>query len=108
MRLRSIKNQTEFDRVFAQGKRYNGSLLTLIVSKSAGASALGIIVNKKFGNAVVRNKAKRQIREAFRSIVGDFKWDAETIAIPKAAAKKAKMQDVLTELSSIAQKAGIL
>ncbi len=108
MRLISIKNQREFDRVFAKGKRYNGKLLTLIVAKSAGQSTLGIIVNRKFGNAVIRNRVKRKIREAFRSIAGKFLGKSETIVIPRASAKKAKMPEILTDISSIAHRADIL
>lgn len=33
---------------------------------------LGIIASKKIGNAVIRNRAKRKIREAFRHIKGQL------------------------------------
>jgi len=108
MRLFSIKSQSEFDKVFVKGKRHNGTLLTLILANSAGHSTLGIIVNRKFGNAVKRNRIKRQIREAFRSIVDTFRAKTETIVIPRATAEKASTAEIFTEISSIAHKAGIL
>jgi ribonuclease P protein component len=108
MRLFSIKNQREFDRVFDKGKRYNGALLTGIIAKSTGQSKLGIIVNSKFGNAVIRNRVKRQIREAFSSIADRFLEKSETVVIPRASAKKATTPEILMDISSIAHRAGIL
>ena len=42
-------------------------LLTLVARPSAtGSDRLGIIASRKLGGAVVRNRAKRRIREVFR------------------------------------------
>jgi ribonuclease P protein component len=50
---------------------------------------LGLIVSKKVGNAVVRNKVKRQLREAFRLQRPDLALtthgDLVVIARPDAA-----------------------
>ncbi len=108
MRLVSLKKKIEFDRVFDEGARFNGKLITMIVSDTAGSSKLGIIVNSKFGNAVARNRVKRQIREAFGSIMVNFREKSETVVIPRGLAKKAKTHEILTDLSSIAHRAGIL
>lgn len=35
-------------------------------SNEVGSSRLGVTATKKLGNAVVRNRAKRTVREAFR------------------------------------------
>ena len=108
MRPASIKNKNEFDKVFDNGKRYNGELLTLITAKSSGSLKLGIIVNSKFGGSVERNRVKRKIREAFRSVAGKFKENPEIVIIPKGPAGKAKTPEILTDLSSITHRAGIL
>lgn len=108
MRLVSLKNKIEFDRVFDEGSRYNGKLMTVIVAGTSGASKLGIIVSSKFGGAVARNRVKRQIREAFGSIVDNFRERSETIVIPKGSAKQARTKDMLTDLSSIAHRAHII
>jgi ribonuclease P protein component len=108
MRPASIKNKNGFDKVFDNGKRYNGELLTLIAAKGSGALKLGIIVNSKFGGAVERNRVKRKIREAFRSVAGKFKENPEIVIIPKGSARRAKTPEILTDLSSITYRAGIL
>jgi ribonuclease P protein component len=46
---------------------FYGLLFVLkILDASCGVSRLGIIVTKKIGNAVVRNRVRRVIREVFR------------------------------------------
>jgi ribonuclease P protein component len=108
MRLVSLKNKMEFDRVFDEGARFNGKLMTVIIAGTAGPSKLGVIVNSKFGGAVARNRLKRQVREAFGSIAANFIDNAETIVIPRGSAKKVKTREILSDLSSIAHRAGIL
>jgi ribonuclease P protein component len=108
MRLISIKNQVEFDKVFDNGKRYNGALLTAIIEGTSGSTKLGIIVNSKYGGSVARNRIKRKIREAFRSAAEKISGGMELVVIPKELAKKAKTPEILTDLSSILHRAGII
>jgi ribonuclease P protein component len=63
-----IRRRTEFQQVYDQGLRLHGRLLTMFVLRTRGSSAarLGIAATRKLGSAVVRNRAKRLIREVFR------------------------------------------
>jgi ribonuclease P protein component len=58
----------EFRRVYAQGKRYDGSLMTAFVYPNGlDHHRLGITASRKaVGNAVQRNRSKRLLRETFR------------------------------------------
>ncbi|NPA40224.1 MAG: ribonuclease P protein component [Thermodesulfobacteria bacterium] len=80
-RLRKAK---EFERVFKEGKKIWVDKLVLIIyaPNDLGLRRLGIIVSKKVGKAVKRNKLKRWIREVFRRNKEWFPESSDIIIIP--------------------------
>lgn len=96
--MKSLKKQEDFDRVFKQGVRLSGRYISAIVRKNVDQSKLGIIVNKQFGNAVLRNRIKRVVREAFKGLVEGGISTMEIVVIPRPAAKKAKPDDLRSEI----------
>lgn len=57
----------QFDAVYSRGARVPGRHFTLfILPNSAGHSRLGVTLSRKVGKAVVRNQARRRLRELFR------------------------------------------
>jgi ribonuclease P protein component len=62
-----IRRHAEFQRVYSKGARITGRYATLfLLPNDREAGRLGIAATRKLGNAVVRNRAKRLIREVFR------------------------------------------
>ena len=67
---RLISNN-QFKAVLANGRRLsNGVLMIYIMENGLEYSRLGASVGKSYGNAVVRNRLKRHMREAFRLNIG--------------------------------------
>ncbi|MBT5124094.1 MAG: ribonuclease P protein component [Planctomycetaceae bacterium] len=57
----------EFKRVYHSGVHCNNRTLVLnVCTNDLGHNRLGLSISKQVGNAVVRNRWKRRIREAFR------------------------------------------
>jgi ribonuclease P protein component len=66
-RTERIRRRADFQRVYDRGARLHGQYSTVFVLRNdEGGCRLGIAATKKLGGAVLRNRAKRLIREIFR------------------------------------------
>jgi ribonuclease P protein component len=68
-RRNRLSRSRDFDAVYRHGRSVSTRFLTLYWferDESVGAPRLGFAVPKAVGNAVVRNKIKRQLREIVR------------------------------------------
>lgn len=63
---------------------------------------------KSVGNAVRRNRARRLLREAFRTIRADLEGNVDIVLIARRAINNACMEEVHDELRYLAKKAGLL
>ena len=65
--IERIRRRAEFQRVYEDGFRVSSRFSTVfLLPNNQAAGRLGIAATRKLGGAVVRNKAKRLIREVFR------------------------------------------
>src|ERR1043165_3241574 len=64
-----LRDSKEFQHVYRNGKRYEGVFITAFVIENQELNhRLGVTASKKaLGKAVQRNRAKRLLRETFRS-----------------------------------------
>ncbi|MDR0305703.1 MAG: ribonuclease P protein component [Chitinispirillales bacterium] len=66
-RTRKIKSKQEISSLFKTGKFWTCSCFVIIYKcNDLQHDRLGVIVSRKIGNAVERNRAKRVFRELFR------------------------------------------
>lgn len=79
-----VKEHKDFDNIIQKGK-YNNNSYFVIYNKDSEYSypRFGIAVGKKVGNAVTRNKLKRQIRMILSNNKFLFKKNKDYIIIVK-------------------------
>ncbi len=63
-----LKRRAAFAYVYRKGERASARDLVLLGAKSREGLKIGFSVSKKVGNAVVRNRVKRLLREAVAQI----------------------------------------
>lgn len=62
-----LKRRVDYLRCYRQGRKFHGALTSLHIHQNEERNArLGITASRKVGNAVVRQRAKRRVREIFR------------------------------------------
>jgi ribonuclease P protein component len=76
-----LTRSSDFTRVYDHGKSWTNKLLVMRAFPSGGEqSRVGFSVSKRVGNAVVRNRVKRMLREAVRMRHWKIGWDIVFIA----------------------------
>jgi ribonuclease P protein component len=79
-----LRNSREIQVVKQQGRRISTGFFNLLAHKMDDApSRVGIIVGKRFGNAVRRNRAKRVFRELVRQLHPDLVPGRGLLVFPK-------------------------
>ncbi len=68
-----LKRRAEFLRVASKGRKaaVHGLVLQVLARGDEAPARVGFTVTKKVGNAVVRNRTKRRLREAARLLLRD-------------------------------------
>jgi len=61
-----LRKRREFEECYASGVRISGRFLQVFLRARPGKPRLGISVPKRTGNAAVRNRLRRRVRELFR------------------------------------------
>ncbi|MBZ4683856.1 MAG: ribonuclease protein component [Fusobacteriaceae bacterium] len=82
--MEKIKKNSEFQNIYSKGKKfYSYYLLMYTLENNLNKKRFGIVVSKKNGNAVCRNRIKRLIRESIRLNLMKFKDNYDYIIIAK-------------------------
>jgi ribonuclease P protein component len=116
LREEHLKGRKEIRQVFDKGKQYNCRGAKLFVLKNdLPYNRICFTFSRKFGNAVVRNHARRLGREVFRLMKGRIYcgFDLVFLVFPgqdkeETGKSKASFSEKVMQLESLFTKAGLL
>lgn len=94
-----LRRRVEFLRLQHEGRRqHTGHFVVLKASAAKGWSRVGITVSSRVGNAVVRNRVKRLVREVARRLGQDSDPPMDVVVIAKSGAGQVRYAEVALEL----------
>ncbi|MBM4413014.1 MAG: ribonuclease P protein component [Chloroflexi bacterium] len=80
-----LRRPTHFQRVRRNGVHHDGAVLSISVAPARQRiSRCGIIVARRLGGAVIRNRIKRRIREALRSQYDFIKPHCDIVIVARS------------------------
>lgn len=103
----SLRRRRDFESVRNEGRRVSDQLLVMGFSRSeSGRTRFGLAVSRRIGGAVVRNRVKRRLREAIRSLEFRDGWNVTLSARERAAT--ADYWGLRASVEALARRSGLL
>lgn len=82
-----LGGRKQFDAIFQEGRVWANRLLVLrALPNQLDHNRYGFVTSKRLGNAVVRNRVRRRLREGLRSLPIRHGWDV-VVSVRQAAAR---------------------
>ncbi len=95
-----LRRRKDFDALFRQRRNWANKLLVLrSLPNQLDHNRYGFITSKRLGGAVVRNRVRRRLREAVRSLPIRSGWDVVIAArVPAARSDFHELKESVAEL----------
>lgn len=105
-----MKYNNDFRYLYKKGASVAGAYLVIYAKKVSGKNEniLGITVTKKLGNAVVRNRVRRLIRECYRLREDKIKGGYKLVIVARTRAAGADFYAIKGDLGYLLRKSNLL
>ena len=105
-----LKRRAEFLRVAAKGRKapMPGLVLQALARDDAAPARLGFTVTRKIGNAVIRNRTRRRLREAARIVMREQSpTGVDLVLIGREGTRSRDFRALIDDLARALRKAGV-
>jgi ribonuclease P protein component len=106
-----LKQRAEFLRVAAKGRKapVHGLVLQALPRDDQGPARIGFTVTKKVGNAVIRNRTRRRLKEAARLLFRNEPVSGvDLVVIGRDATRSRPFVELIDDLRRALRKTGAM
>ena len=105
----SLKQNHLFRRLYQRGKSAAGRCVVVYCRKNGlGRNRLGITAGTKVGHAVVRNRVRRRIREAYRLSESEYRRGYDIVVVARTRAASATYREIADCLRTQSERLGLI
>lgn len=105
----TLKENYEFRRIYQKGKSaVGGSMVVYCRKNNLGRNRLGITTSVKLGHAVVRNRARRRLREVYRLHAETLAQGFDLILVARGRTASTPWKEMNTTFLRLCQKLELL
>ncbi len=98
--MRSLTKRRDFETVFKEGVTLSSQYLVIYARPNElNCNRLGLSVSKKIGNAVIRNRIKRLLREALRGLLRGWPFYYDFVIVAKKSSLEGKLEDFIRDIN---------
>jgi len=103
---RRVRRRADFQRAYAEGTKVVTRLFVLFARPNCGElTRLGVTATRKTGNAVIRNRARRLVRDAFRRHREKMPEGIDLVVVVRPPLLQSHPETIATELIAAAVRA---
>ena len=105
----TLRKQKDFSRIYKSGESKGSRFVVVLYKKNGlGYTRTAFVSSKKVGNAVMRNRARRLMREAYRAFGPQVKEGYDIIYVARNTINGHKDKEVEKKMRSATAGCGLL
>lgn len=106
LEIERLKKNRDFKNVYKKGKSIADKYVVICFLKNnLDMIRVGFTASKKVGKSVIRNRARRLMKESFRNLSMDFKYGYDIVFIARVHIKDATYCDLEKSMKRVIKRA---
>ncbi len=102
-----LRRGADVRRVIRQGRRVPGRRMVLYVLPGEGQVRAGFVSGRRVGGAVVRNRARRRMKEAWRALSLPTAGGFDVVFVARPDIRRSTFPEVLSDMRGVLAGAGM-
>ncbi|MEW6381332.1 MAG: ribonuclease P protein component [bacterium] len=100
-----LRERKDFERLFSTGRKVENKYFKIIYTdNNQGVARVAVVLKRKFGHAVIRNKIRRRIKEIYRLNMDHFSPNMDYVIFPREIVKHISFLELKDNLLPLVEK----